>query len=328
MTILLFGGSGFIGTRLCSRLSKIKKNFLILDKNRSKTFPNKTVYLDVRERSNTPVFSRQDIIVNLAAEHRDDVQPTSLYYETNVAGAENVCDIARRNNISKIIFTSSVAVYGFAKTAVDEDGKINPFNHYGKTKYLAELVYKKWQLEDPNLRSLVIIRPTVVFGEKNRGNVFNLFKQVASGSFVMIGNGRNRKSMAYVENVASFIEFSMKSNPGIFIYNYIDKPDFSMQSLIELIETILGKTRQIRLKIPYLFGLLIGYGFDFLAIMLRRKLTISSIRIKKFCSNSVYSSRVENTGFNPPVSLSEAIKKTITYEFINPKNTSEVFYTE
>jgi GlcNAc-P-P-Und epimerase len=328
MTILIFGGSGFIGTRLCSNLSKAKKKFLIFDRNRSMTFPNKTIYLDVREGSNIPDFSCQDIIVNLAAEHRDDVKPTSLYYETNVVGAENVCDIARRNNISKIIFTSSVAVYGFAKVGVDENGEINPFNHYGKTKYLAELVYKKWQLEDPNLRSLVIIRPTVVFGEKNRGNVFNLFKQVASGRFVMIGNGRNRKSMAYVENVASFIEFSMKSKPGIFIYNYIDKPDFSMQSLIELIETVLGKTRQFKLSIPYLLGLLIGYGFDFFALILRRKLTISSIRIKKFCSNSVYSSSFESTGFTPPVSMSTAIKKTIVYEFINTNNSNEVFFTE
>lgn len=328
MTILIFGGSGFIGSRLCSRLSKIKKDFLILDKNKSKSFPNKRIYLDVREQSNIPDFSSQDIIVNLAAEHRDDVKPTSLYYETNVAGAKNVCDIARRNNISKIIFTSSVAVYGFARIGVGENGKINPFNHYGKTKHLAELVYKKWQLEDPNLRSLVIIRPTVVFGEKNRGNVFNLFKQVASRRFIMIGNGKNRKSMAYVENVASFIEFSMKFKPGIFIYNYVDKPDLSMRSLIERIDSILGRSRQFKLRIPYLLGLLIGYGFDFLAFIFRKKFTISSIRIKKFCSNSVYSSRAESTGFKPAVSLSDAIKKTIVYEFIDARNASEVFYSE
>jgi nucleoside-diphosphate-sugar epimerase len=328
MTILIFGGSGFIGTRLCSRLSKVKKRFLILDKNRSKTFPNKSVHFDVREEGKIPQFSDQDIIVNLAAEHRDDVKPTSLYYETNVAGAENVCEIARRSNISKIVFTSSVAVYGFPKLMVDEKGKINPFNHYGKTKHLAELTYKKWQLENPSQRSLVIIRPTVVFGEKNRGNVFNLFKQVASGKFAMIGNGQNRKSMAYVENVASFIEFSLKSKPGIFIYNYVDKPDLTMESLVDLIEAILGKSRKFKVNIPYFLGLVVGYVFDFFAFILRKKLTISSIRIKKFCSNSAYTSCVSNSGFSPPVPLSKAIKKTIDYEFKNRKKSSEVFYTE
>jgi nucleoside-diphosphate-sugar epimerase len=70
-----------------------------------------------------------------------------------------------------IIFTSTVAVYGFAKIGTEESGKIAPFNDYGRTKYEAEEVFKAWQAEAPEERTLVIIRPTVVFGEQNRGNV-------------------------------------------------------------------------------------------------------------------------------------------------------------
>ena len=55
---------------------------------------------------------------------------------------------------------------------------------------------------------MTIIRPTVIFGEKNRGNVYNLLKQIASGKFLMIGKGQNRKSMAYVGNVVAFIKYS------------------------------------------------------------------------------------------------------------------------
>ena len=54
-------------------------------------------------------------------------------------------------------------------------------------------------------RSLVIIRPTVIFGEGNRGNVYNLFRQIADRRFLMFGDGENKKSMAYVGNVAEFI---------------------------------------------------------------------------------------------------------------------------
>ena len=57
----------------------------------------------------------------------------------------------------------------------------------------------------PHERSLVIIRPTVIFGKGNRGNVFNLFNQINKGLFAMIGDGENIKSMAYVKNVASFL---------------------------------------------------------------------------------------------------------------------------
>ena len=82
--------------------------------------------------------------------------------------------------------------------------------------------------KDPQNRSLVIIRPTAVFGEENRGNVYNLLKQINSKNFIMIGNGKNKKSIAYVRNVADFIIFSTKLNSGIHIYNYIDKPDLTM----------------------------------------------------------------------------------------------------
>lgn len=57
---------------------------------------------------------------------------------------------------------------------------------------LAEGVYRKWLGTDTE-RSLTIVRPTVVFGERNRGNVYNLLRQMASGKFIMIGNGQNRK---------------------------------------------------------------------------------------------------------------------------------------
>lgn len=68
-----------------------------------------------------------DVVVNLAAEHRDDVTPKSLYDEVNVQGAHNVCEVCAKYAVKKIIFTSSVAVYGFAPVGTDEAGKIAPF---------------------------------------------------------------------------------------------------------------------------------------------------------------------------------------------------------
>ena len=80
-----------------------------------------------------------------------------------------------------------MAIYGFAPANTGENGEPNYFNEYGRTKYLAEQIYRDWQQEDPLNRTLVIVRPTVVFGPGNRGNVYNLLKQIASKRFVMIG---------------------------------------------------------------------------------------------------------------------------------------------
>jgi uncharacterized protein YybS (DUF2232 family) len=72
-----------------------------------------------------------------------------------------------------------------------------------------ENILKNWQEQGKEERTLVIIRPTVVFGEKNRGNIYNLMRQISTGKFVMIGNGENKKSIAYVGNLAAFIKYCL-----------------------------------------------------------------------------------------------------------------------
>jgi nucleoside-diphosphate-sugar epimerase len=273
-------------------------------------------------------ISNQSIIVNLAAEHRDDVLPLSLYDEVNVVGAKNICTVARERSVRMIIFTSTVAVYGFTPIGTDESGKIAPFNNYGRTKYEAEQVFKAWQAEAPTERTLVIIRPTVVFGEQNRGNVYNLLRQIASGKFVMVGHGGNRKSMAYVENAAAFIEYSMTFNPGVHIYNFIDKPDFTMNQLVSFVRRMLGKSENIGLRLPFAVGYAIGKGFDLVAAVTGKRLAISAIRVKKFCANSVYNTAIDETGFVPPVPLAQALEKTIRHEFIEKHDDEPLYFSE
>ncbi len=326
----VIGGSGFIGTRFCRRLAcQDSPSFSIIDKVSSTIFPEKVKITDVRSVPDLEAsVSDGAIIVNLAAEHRDDVMPRTLYDEVNVDGAKNVCQIARAKNVRAIVFTSTVAVYGFAEVGTNESGRIAPFNDYGRTKFEAEQIYQEWQAEEPTERTLVIIRPTVVFGEQNRGNVYNLLHQIASGRFVMVGSGHNRKSMAYVENVAGFIEYSLSFSPGLHIYNYIDKPDFCMNELVLKVKQTLCKPRKIGFRVPYLLGYLAGKGFDLMSFITGKRSMISSIRVKKFCSDSVFDTSMDKTGFVPPVSLEEALARTIRHEFLENHEDEGVFYSE
>ncbi|CAN4273117.1 WcaG Nucleoside-diphosphate-sugar epimerases [Methylophilaceae bacterium] len=328
--INVVGGSGFIGSVLGRRLCKTKSySFRIIDKNQSLFFPEKVKIADVRNASDLEECIEQAAqIINLAAEHRDDVYPLSLYQDVNVTGAINVCNAARKKNVKTIVFTSSVAVYGFAPIGTSESGKIAPFNEYGRTKYEAEQVYKSWQAESADDRTLVIVRPTVVFGERNRGNVFNFLKQIASGRFVMVGGGQNRKSMAYVENVAAFLEYALTFKSGVHIYNYIDKPDFTMNTLVSHVNQLLGRSAKIRMRLPYALGLIVGNMFDLVAKVANKKFPISAIRVKKFCANSVYESALAETGFVPPFPLMDAIERTVRYEFIEDHSSEPLFYSE
>lgn len=326
--IAVIGGSGFIGTRLCERFAD-KRPFRIIDKRMSADFPEHATLADVRDLSAlTCAIPDKAIVINLAAEHRDDVRPLSLYEAVNVGGARNCCDAARSRGVKTIIFTSSVAVYGFAKPGTGEDGAISPFNEYGRTKYDAELVYKKWQAESPAERTLVIIRPTVVFGERNRGNVYNLMRQIALGRFVMVGKGSNRKSLAYVENIACFIETVCGYDPGIYVFNYVDQPHFDMNTLADLVYLALGKEGRPRLRVPVTLALSFARACDFYSRLSGKTLAISAIRVRKFLSNSTYSTCVDNRWFVPPVGLREAIVRTVRYEFCSERHVIPVLQME
>lgn len=312
----IIGGSGFIGASLAMRLRELNLDFNILDIEKPKFENAPFKFADVRNFSSlSDSISRSSIIINLAAIHRDDIHPESLYFETNVDGAEKICMAAEDKCIEQIIFTSSVAVYGQNLEIVSEDNTPLPCNPYGQSKLQAEEVFIRWQMRDPSKRSLTIIRPTVIFGPSNRGNFYNLIHQIFKNNFLMIGGGKNKKSIAYVENLVDFILYSIKFPPGIHVYNYVDAPDLSMNELIRLIYHSMGSHRQSLFRIPYSIGYSIGMIFDIFSTALGRKLPISRMRVRKFCSNSIFSTKSIEIGFKPRFSLVDSVHKTVKYEY-------------
>lgn len=310
--VTILGGSGFIGTNLCHLLAERQIPFEIIDLIPSQKFPEQSKIADVRDKESLRATVSGQVVVNLAAVHTDDVSDIREYYETNVTGAKNLAEICSDKGINKIVFTSSVAVYGFAKFQTNETGTINPFNAYGKSKYQAEEQLQAWQASNPIDRGLIVVRPTVVFGEGNRGNVYNLIRQISSGRFIMIGHGKNQKSMAYVQNVAAFLLTCVTTKTSHGIYNYVDTPDFDMNSLVKNVrKTMLGKDG-VGPRLPKWAGLFVGWVADLTAKITGRKLPISRIRVKKFTASTRFASaKGELDGFVAPYSLQDGLTRTL-----------------
>lgn len=330
MKVALIGASGFVGTRLLSLLKEDNKYELTnIDLLPSHFFNDITIIGDVREQEQMDEkLAGFDCVVLLAAQHRDDVSPTSLYYDTNVGGMKVTLKAMEKNGISRLVFFSSVAVYGLNKDNPDESFTPDPFNHYGKSKWQAEQVLQDWYKthQDWNVN---IIRPTVIFGERNRGNVYNLLKQISSGRFLMVGKGNNVKSMAYVGNVVAFVKFMIENvKEGYNVFNYIDKPDMTMNELVPHVGKVLGKHIPA-IHFPYWLGMLGGKCFDLLAWVLHKKLAISSVRVKKFCATTQFdASKVAASGFVPPYSLAEGLTRTLEFEFVHPRTDDIEFKSE
>jgi len=325
--ITVIGGSGFVGTNLCRQLSLKQQDFEIIDLKMSNQFPEKCKIADVRDAETLRKTITGDVVVNLAAVHRDDVRDKSEYQRTNVDGAENVALVCEEKGISKIVFTSTVAVYGFAEPGTDENGVINPFNEYGRTKFDAEEKLRAWHANGDN--SLIIVRPTVIFGEGNRGNVFNLLNQIASGKFLMVGKGENKKSMAYIGNIVAFLETCITTEQKYGVYNYVDTPDFAMDELVSQVRQTLKGKRGVGLRLPYWLGMLLGYVADAAALLIGKNLPVSSIRVKKFASSTEFrSAKSDLDNFTAPFLLIDGVQRTLNSEFISPDPNREIFFTE
>ena len=310
--IHLIGGAGFIGSAVSRCLASSGRNYRVFD-----IASSGGQYVDVTSPISFKSMPPAELVINLAAEHKDNVFPLSRYEAVNVSGAVNVCNYCRRLNINKIIFISSVAVYGEAPNDADETADLRPVNPYGHSKLKAENIYRDWYDEAPATRSLVIVRPTVVFGEGNRGNVFNLFQQIASRRFLMIGPGTNKKSMAYVENVAAFLCFLTESMSGYSVYNYVDGPDLKMNELVSFCREILFGRPTTGPRLPAPIAIFAGYLFDIMAAVKGAPLAISSRRVIKFLRSSSFSSNSMQTGFVPTFSLTDGILQTLNYEFLS-----------
>lgn len=330
MKIVLIGASGFVGTRLLDLLKgSTEYELKNIDLLPSHFFNEITEIGDVRDvEQMKQKLNGADVVVLLAAQHRDDVTPTSLYYDTNVGGMKSTLEAMEYNGIKRLVFFSSVAVYGLNKQNPNEDHQKDPFNHYGKSKWEAEQVVQEWY-KTHNDWNIDIIRPTVIFGERNRGNVYNLLHQISGGKFLMVGKGNNKKSMAYVGNIVAFVKYMIDNvKDGYNVFNYIDKPDFTMNELILHIEKVLKK-RIPKTHFPYWMGMCGGYCFDILAKITGKKLPISSVRVKKFCATTEYdAAKVGNTDFKAPFTLAEGLARTLEFEFVNSKTDDIVFKSE
>ena len=121
--------------------------------------------------------------------------------------------------------------------------------------------------KNPNVK-VTIVRPAVVFGEYNFGNVYNFLKQIQSRLFAIVGDGKNIKSIAYAPNLVNSVLYAVNNiSSRLFIYNYCDYPQLSIEQQSEILSKLSDKRKPI--KIPLLLTKLITLPIDFLQGILK-----------------------------------------------------------
>jgi nucleoside-diphosphate-sugar epimerase len=326
-TVVIFGGTGFIGSHLAQHLlrEKLAGKIVLVDILPPRETPYfavlqgelrngrvEFVEMDVRKAIETTTFpSRADLIVNLAAVHREPGHRSEEYFETNLYGAENVCAYASAIDCPRMVFTSSISPYGPSEALKDETSLPVPETPYGSSKLAAEKIHMAWQAANGD-RKLLILRPGVVFGAGECGNVTRLIRSVVGGYFVYIGNRATRKAGGYVKELCFVLQFALehqdKANEAVTLLNFSMDPPPTLEEFVEAIRSV-GAIRRAPFSVPRFAILGASYPIAAVAGALGFKQPISPVRVRKlFRSTSIDPKRLRELGYRWRFTLEGALE--------------------
>jgi nucleoside-diphosphate-sugar epimerase len=226
---VIFGGAGFVGRHLTQELlSQGHDEVLVADiATPLWDLPAgvRHVPCDVRRPIPDSLDREAALVFNLAAVHRTPGHPDHEYFETNKNGAEHVVQYARRNEVTRLWFTSSIAVYGPSEDPRTERSPLEPESAYGRSKRLAEEIHAAWAHEQPG-RHLVTVRPGTVFGPGEGGNFTRLAGALRRRRFVYPGRLDTIKGCGYVTDlVKSLLFMEQFAEPSVtYNFGYADPP--------------------------------------------------------------------------------------------------------
>lgn len=324
---LIFGGTGFIGLHFARHLLEEAgfEQIILADIKPPEEHPahrfitgelaaRRIVYqhCDVRQEIAPQLESIGadfDLIANFAAIHREPGHLFPEYYLTNLPGAVNVCDYAESIDCKRLIFTSSISPYGPSETPKDERSTPTPETAYGGSKLAAEWIHRTWQGKDKEQRRLLIVRPGVVFGPGEGGNVSRLVRAISKGFFVYAGNRNTRKAGIYVKELCHACWWCLnKQATGVCVYNLSMDPGPSVEEYVTTVEATLGKKAFIP-SIPPWVLLLTASVIGSVASLVGIKTGINYVRVRKLVrSNNILPNHLKSSGYVYNYTLATAMR--------------------
>jgi GlcNAc-P-P-Und epimerase len=299
---IVFGGNGFIGSHLLKRLSDDRRYDRLYSADvappRFTTPGVHYVDCDIREPIPSRSFAEGPFdIFNLAAVHTTPGHEDWEYYWTNVHGATNVCRLASDVGARRIVFTSTMMVYGPTEKPKGEHGVLEPVNAYGRSKILAEGIHRLWQTTQSDSRRLIIVRPGVIYGLGEHGNFTRLSRALKSRRFAYPGRKDTVKACGYIDDlIASMLEMERR-NEGIFLYNFCHPQRYTSEDICNTFSKVAGY-RAPRLVVPFWLLGLAAFGFEVIS-KLGFKTDINRARVRKlYQSTNMVPGRLTELGFS------------------------------
>lgn len=295
MKIIITGATGFVGSNLFKYL--YNKGIKDLEK------------INLRNSNWTSKMDKPLIAIIHLAGKAHDIKKSSNpkdYFDVNTKISQELFDVFLKSNCRNFIFLSSVkAVIDKAEDIVTEETVNNPQTAYGQSKFQAEQYILNKAL--PQGKRVFIIRPSMIHGPGNKGNLNLLYKLVSNGIPWPLGAFENKRSFCSINNVCFVIEQILERDDiPSGVYNLADDDAISTNRLVELIALSKNKKAKIYKISQKKINRLAKLG-DFL------KLPLNTERLEKLTENFVVSNEkiVNAIGKPLPVSAEDGLMKTL-----------------
>jgi nucleoside-diphosphate-sugar epimerase len=284
--ISLTGSTGFVGKNLTTYFN----NYKISVENITRQSLSEQKF---------SISDQVDTIVHLAGKAHDlkNTSNKDEYYEVNTELTKKIFDLFLKSNASVFITLSSVkAVADVLDVPLTEHYIPNPKTHYGKSKLFAEEYILSKQI--PVGKRVYILRPCMIHGPGNKGNLNLLYKMVSKGLPWPLGSFNNKRSFCSIDNLCFIInELIENENVPSGVYNISDDEPLSTNTIIELICNSLNKKSKIW-SLPKFLIKRIAYLGDIL------KLPLNSERLNKLTESYIVNNSKIKIAINKPLPLS------------------------
>lgn len=228
-TIAITGSTGFVGRNLIPYLSNSGFYTLSIDRNQLSAMRS---WID-----------QCDAVVHLAGKAHDlkKTSNPSEYYDVNFSLTKEIYEVFLMSEAKIFIFVSSVkASADVVQNVLKEGDMANPQTHYGKSKLMAEEYIRSQVL--PEGKSYYILRPCMIHGPGNKGNLNLLYQFIKKGIPYPLAAFTNKRSFLSVENLCFVIsELLKKKGVSQGVYNVCDDEQLSTNEVVSIFAASLGK---------------------------------------------------------------------------------------
>lgn len=258
-----------------------------------------------------------DYIVHMAAMLHIEGQPPSMeamYRRVNVDGTAIVVEASLRQNIRRIVFFSTIGVYGPSNGKIhSEETPPNPDNIYARTKLEAEkIVLAAKGAEGHSLGT--VLRMSTIYGPRVKGNFRRLVRALAHRRFILVGNGNNRRTLIHDRDAATAAMLAAQSPLAAGrIYNVTDGRTYTMKEIVSVLSELLGR-RAPRIAVPSGLAYIAVGALEHWAKTVGIKTPITKATINKVTEDmAVEGERIRlELGFSPRIDLMQGWSEAIS----------------